>query len=53
MNNIPFLVSLVMIMNCKNKLLVKKRARYYFYLYMSYIYNWTRGDFTLKKKKNK
>lgn len=36
MNNIPFLISLVY---DKNKLLVKKRARYYFYLYMFYIYN--------------
>lgn len=49
MNNISFLVSLVMIMNCKNKLLAKKRARYYFYLYMPYIFN--KKWFYVKKKK--
>lgn len=51
MNNISFLVSLVMIMNCKNKLLAKKRARYYFYLYMPYIFN--KKWFYVKKKNNK
>lgn len=50
MNNISFLVSLVMIMNCKNKLLAKKRTRYYFYLYMPYIFN--KKWFYVKKKKN-
>lgn len=48
MNNISFLVSLVMIMNCKNKLLAKKRTRYYFYLYMPYIFN--KKWFYVKKK---
>lgn len=48
MNNISFLVSLVMIMNCKNKLLAKKRDRYYFYLYVLYI----QQEVILRKKKN-